>query len=82
MGDSWSGIVDVGSKPIVRREAIATGMILLKSESIDAVANGSSPREMSAKPQLFLRFRQSKRPLAPFLTVILYPSRGAMWSGC
>ncbi len=44
MGDSWSGIVDVGSKPIVRREAIATGMILLKSESIDAVANGSSPK--------------------------------------
>ena len=40
MGDSWSGIVDVGSKPIVRREAIATGMILLKSESIDAVAMG------------------------------------------
>ena len=28
MGDSWSGIVDVGSKPIVQREAIATGMIL------------------------------------------------------
>ena len=44
MGDSWSGIVDVGSKPIVEREAIATGMILLKPESIDAVANGSSPK--------------------------------------
>ena len=44
MGDSWSGIVDVGSKPIVEREAIATGMILLKPESIDAVANGPSPK--------------------------------------
>ena len=44
MGGSWSGIVDVGSKPVVRREAIATGMIILKSESIDAVANGSSPK--------------------------------------
>ena len=44
MGDSWSGIVDVGSKPILQREAIATGMILLKSESIEAVANGSSPK--------------------------------------
>ena len=44
MGDSWSGIVDVGSKPIVRREAIATGMIRLKAESIDAVATGSSPK--------------------------------------
>ena len=44
MGESWSGIVDVGSKPIVEREAIATGMILLKPESIDAVANGPSPK--------------------------------------
>ena len=44
MGDSWSGIVDVGSKPIVEREAIATGIIMLKRESIDAVANGSSPK--------------------------------------
>ena len=34
MGDSWSGIVDVGSKPKVEREAIATGMILLKPESM------------------------------------------------
>ena len=44
MGNSWSGIVDVGSKPILEREAIATGMILLKSQSIDAVAHGSSPK--------------------------------------
>ena len=44
MENIWSGIVDVGSKPILEREAIATGMILLKPQSIDAVARGTSPK--------------------------------------
>jgi len=44
MEDSWSGIVDVGSKPIVEREAIATGFIRLSPESIDLVINGKSPK--------------------------------------
>ena len=44
MENIWSGIVDVGSKPILEREATATGMILLKPQSIDAVAHGTSPK--------------------------------------
>lgn len=42
--DSWTGIVDIGSKPLVEREAIATGKIVLSSDSIDAVLNGRSPK--------------------------------------
>ena len=42
MEDSFSGIVDVGSKPIISREAVATGLLLLSSESLDVVANGRS----------------------------------------
>lgn len=42
--DSWTGIVDIGSKPLVEREAIATGMITLSSNSIEAVSSGRSPK--------------------------------------
>ncbi len=42
--DSWTGIVDIGSKPLVEREAIATGMIDLSSNSIEAISNRSSPK--------------------------------------
>ena len=44
MKDSWTGIVDIGSKPVVEREAIATGFIAISADSIDAVANGRSPK--------------------------------------
>ena len=40
--DSWTGLIDVGSKPIVAREAIATGVLLLSIEGLDVVANGRS----------------------------------------
>ena len=42
MEDSFTGIIDVGSKPIISREAVATGLLLLSSESLDVVANGRS----------------------------------------
>ena len=52
MEESWTGIVDVGSKPVVAREAVATGLLLLSDEGIDVAANGRSPtgdaREASA----------------------------------
>ena len=38
------GIVDVGSKPILEREATATGFIRLSEEAIDSVINGKSPK--------------------------------------
>ena len=38
------GIVDVGSKPVLEREAIATGSIRLSKDAIDSVINGSSPK--------------------------------------
>jgi cyclic pyranopterin phosphate synthase len=44
MDEAWSGIVDVGSKPIVEREATATGLICLSAESVDLVINGNSPK--------------------------------------
>ena len=44
MDETWSGIVDVGSKPIVEREATATGLIRLSTESVDLVINGNSPK--------------------------------------
>ena len=78
MGDSWSGIVDVGSKPVVRREAIATGMILLKSESIDAVANGSSPKGDVREASTISAIQAVKETSRTLPTAILYPSRGAM----
>ena len=34
----------MGSKPIVEREATATGLILLTPDSIDAIVNGRSPK--------------------------------------
>jgi len=40
----WPGIVDIGKKPIVRREATATGLLLLSRESIDLVRNGRSSK--------------------------------------
>lgn len=42
MEDSFTGIVDVGSKPIIAREAVATGVLRLSSESLDIVKNGRS----------------------------------------
>jgi len=38
------GIVDVGSKPVLEREAIATGSIRLSKDAIDSVINGRSPK--------------------------------------
>ena len=42
MEDSFAGIVDVGSKPIIAREAVATGVLRLSPESLDIVKNGRS----------------------------------------
>jgi len=42
--ESWNGIVDVGSKPILAREAVATGILVLSPDSLDVVANGRSPK--------------------------------------
>jgi len=42
--DTITGIIDVGSKPIVSREAVATGLLHLSSASLDVVANGRSPK--------------------------------------
>ena len=44
MKETITGIIDVGSKPIVSREAVATGILHLSSASLDVVANGSSPK--------------------------------------
>lgn len=44
MKDSITGIIDVGSKPIIAREAVATGLLHLSTESLDIVANGRSPK--------------------------------------
>ena len=42
MEESFTGIIDVGSKPVVAREAVATGLLRLSPESLDVVANGRS----------------------------------------
>ena len=44
MTDSWTGIVDIGDKPVVAREAIATGILILSDQSMDLVENGRSPK--------------------------------------
>ncbi len=44
MEDSFTGIIDVGSKPVVAREAVATGLLRLSPESLDVVVNGRSPK--------------------------------------
>ena len=44
MKETITGIIDVGSKPIVSREAVATGLLHLSSASLDVVANGRSPK--------------------------------------
>jgi len=41
---SIDGIVDVGSKPKVEREAIASGHIFLCSKSMEAITEGLSPK--------------------------------------
>ena len=40
----WTGMVDIGSKPVVAREAVATGILILSETAIDVVANGRSPK--------------------------------------
>ena len=42
--ESWTGIIDVGSQPVVAREAVATGLLVLSEGGIDVVANGRSPK--------------------------------------
>ncbi|MBT3357521.1 MAG: cyclic pyranopterin monophosphate synthase MoaC [Euryarchaeota archaeon] len=44
MEESWTGIIDVGAKPVVAREAIATGLLILSEAGIDVVENGRSPK--------------------------------------
>ena len=44
MKETINGIIDVGSKPIVSREAVATGILHLSSTSLDVVENGRSPK--------------------------------------
>ena len=44
MEESITGIIDVGSKPIVSREAVATGVLNLSPASLDVVANGRFPK--------------------------------------
>lgn len=44
MEGAWTGMVDVGSKPVVERVATATGFIRLSAESVDSVINGNSPK--------------------------------------
>lgn len=44
MKDSITGIIDVGSKPIIAREAVATGLLHLSPASLDIFANGRSPK--------------------------------------
>ena len=44
MKDSITGIIDVGSKPIIARVAVATGLLHLSPASLDIVANGRSPK--------------------------------------
>jgi cyclic pyranopterin phosphate synthase len=44
MEGSWTGIVDIGSKPVVAREAIATGILTLSSEGLDLATNGRSAK--------------------------------------
>ncbi len=40
MSDGIDGIVQVGHKPIVERNAIATGLIILTPVSADAIRHG------------------------------------------
>tara|TARA_B100000945_G_scaffold103185_1_gene81530 strand:- start:78 stop:536 length:459 start_codon:yes stop_codon:yes gene_type:complete len=44
MRESWDGIVNVGSKPVVEREATATGLIILSKESLEAIENREFPK--------------------------------------
>ena len=37
--EGWTGMVDIGSKPVVAREAVATGILILSETAIDVVAN-------------------------------------------
>lgn len=43
LSNSWTGIVDIGGKDTVFREAIATGTLKLSADGISAV-RGSSPK--------------------------------------
>ncbi len=44
MKDSINGIIDIGSKNVVAREAVATGLLRLSTASLDVVLNGRSPK--------------------------------------
>ena len=41
---SIDGIVDVGSKPKIKREAVASGHIIISPKSIKAISEGLSPK--------------------------------------
>jgi cyclic pyranopterin phosphate synthase len=44
MKDSINGIIDIGSKNVVSREAVATGLLRLSTTSLEVVLNGRSPK--------------------------------------
>ena len=44
MDGSWDGIIDISSKPKVRRTAKATGILRLSKEAIDIVKNGRTSK--------------------------------------
>ena len=40
MEKSIQGVIDIGSKPVVHRKAVATGLVHLSSKSKEAIVNG------------------------------------------
>ncbi|MGY8642717.1 MAG: cyclic pyranopterin monophosphate synthase MoaC [Verrucomicrobiales bacterium] len=42
--DGSAAMVDVGDKPVIRREATASGKILLQSETVAAITEGDVPK--------------------------------------
>ena len=73
-GDNY-GIIDVGSKPIVSREAVATGLLHLSSASLDVVANGRSPKGDVREASTVAVIQAVKELLEPYPIAIRFQLR-------
>ena len=82
MEDSFTGIVDVGSKPIIAREAVATGVLGLSTESLDIVKNGRSVKGDVREASTVAAIQAVKETYVFSLIVTLYQLKDAQSVVC
>ena len=74
-------IIDVGGKPIMRREAVATGTIYLQEKTIYAIENNQISKGDVLEASTVAVIQAVKDTLGLFHIAILFQSKVAKWIG-